>query len=276
MLTFLFWNLKGTNAGVLTNLVRSHAVDVLVLTERSMLPGVVLQALNGPSADYFFVEERCAKIQMYTRFPDGFVPPLTYERGAVVGDDYTFRRIALPDRVEVLLCAAHFPSRLWQERSDLNAYTTAFARTLAGAEDVAGHTRTVVVGDLNMNPYDDGVVSSQGLHAVMTRAIARKEPRTVKFASNRYFYNPMWSHFGEKRQGHAGTYYYGSPKHRADFWNIYDQVLVRPALLPYFRDEDLKVLWDDPVTGRSLLMPDGRPNAKDISDHLPVLFKLHV
>ena len=31
MLTFLFWNLKGARADVLTNLVRAHNVDVVVL-----------------------------------------------------------------------------------------------------------------------------------------------------------------------------------------------------------------------------------------------------
>jgi hypothetical protein len=86
----------------------------------------------------------------------------------------------------------------------------------------------------------------------------------------------MWSHFGEKKQGHAGTYYYPNPKARADFWNIYDQVLVRPALLPYFRDEEVAILWQYLAGNVPLLRADGSPNSKEISDHLPLLFRLHV
>ncbi|OWK45812.1 hypothetical protein FRUB_02143 [Fimbriiglobus ruber] len=127
-----------------------------------------------------------------------------------------------------------------------------------------------------MNPYEDGIVMASGLHAVPTRRIACKEVRTVKFPSGTYFYNPMWSHFGEKLQGHAGSYFLESPKSRADHWNIYDQVLVRPELLPYFRDEDVQIIWHDPIGDRSLLGPDGVPNREEFSDHLPVAFKINL
>ena len=127
-----------------------------------------------------------------------------------------------------------------------------------------------------MNPYEDGVVGARGLHAVMTRAIARKETRTVKFESNLYFFNPMWAHFGEKQEGHAGTYYYSSPKERADFWNIYDQVLFRPELLPYFDNGDLRILHRDDEANESFLTPAGLPASVAVSDHLPILFRLRI
>src|SRR6266851_361992 len=138
-----------------------------------------------------------------------------------------------------------------------------FSDTLANAEEAVNHNRTLLVGDLNMNPYEDGVVATRGLHAVMTREIARRPLRRVKFESNRYFYNPMWSHFGEKDAGHAGTYYYASPKTRADFWNIYDQVLLRSDLLPSFRNEDLEILHKDDETNVSFVTQEGYPD-KDV------------
>jgi hypothetical protein len=139
----------------------------------------------------------------------------------------------------------------------------------------AGHARTILTGDLNMNPYEDGMVVSNGLHAVMTREIALRETRTVKFKSNVFFYNPMWRHFGQRPEGHAGTYYLASPKTRADYWNIYDQVLIRPALLPYFHDEDLEIIHRDFDLNVSLLRR-GVPDHDSISDHLPILFRLRI
>jgi hypothetical protein len=252
-------------------------VDVLILAECPMLPAAVLTALNQNAADYFFAECQCAKLQLYTRFSDEYVLPVHRDGESMTGDDFTFRRMKLPAlREEFLLCAVHFPSKLRQAPIDQTTFAFKFAEVLAEAEEVTGHTRTVLVGDLNMNPYEDGVVITAGLHAVMTRGIALKETRRVKFESNLYFYNPMWSHFGEKKAGHAGTYYYSTPKTRADFWNIYDQVMVRPALLPYFRDEEVQVLWRDDQTGLPLTSPDGIPVSDEVSDHLPVLFRLHL
>lgn len=276
MLTFLFWNLKCGNADRLASLVRQHGVDVLVLAECPMLPGVILTALNRPTVDYFYAQSQCHKIQLYTRFSDEYVLPVRQGSDVILGDDFSLRRLALPTRQEVLLCAVHFPSKLRQQPLDQTAFVTRFADVLLDAENAAGHNRTVLVGDLNMNPYEDGVVMTTGLHAVMTRRIAVRESRRVKFESNPYFYNPMWLHFGEKRPGHAGTYYYSTPKARADFWNIYDQVLVRPALLPHFRDEEVEVLWRDEAAGEPLIGADGVPNWRQVSDHLPILFRLHV
>jgi hypothetical protein len=145
-------------------------------------------------------------------------------------------------------------------------------KVLASAE--AEHQRTILVGDLNLNPYEDGVVCDNGLHAVMTRALARKMTRTVKWESNLYFYNPMWSEFGERPEGFVGTYYFRCPDDRADFWNIYDQVLVRPDRLDYFKDEDLQIIHYDLESGVSLLR-NGIPDSR-ISDHLPILFRLQI
>lgn len=276
MLTFLFWNLKTKNIRVLTNLVTHHKVDVLILAECPLLPATILKALNKLKSEYYYTPCECDKIQLYTRFRDEYVKPVKQGTETLKGNDFTFRLLALPGRDELLLTAVHFPSKLRQESIDQTIFTMKFAQVLTQAEEAATHNRTILVGDLNMNPYEDGVVTTTGLHAVPTRRIALKEMRKVKFESNLYFYNPMWSHFGENKEGHAGTYYYSAPKTRADFWNIYDQVLVRPALLPFFRDEDVKILWQDVLGEVSLIGPNGQPNASDISDHLPLLFQLNV
>ena len=53
-----------------------------------------------------------------------------------------------------------------------------------------------------------------------------------------------------------------------------DQVLLRPALLDFFRNEDLKILTTDGVT--RFLTDRGLPNATAVSDHLPLLFRLNL
>ena len=82
----------------------------------------------------------------------------------------------------------------------------------------------------------------------------------------------MWNRFGDNTGGPPGTYYYERSEHLCYFWNIFDQVLVRPDLLNLFPNQELSILSD--IGGETLLSPKGLPDKAIGSDHLPVLFKL--
>ncbi len=95
--------------------------------------------------------------------------------------------------------------------------------------------------------------------------------RQVQAQSYKFFYNPMWSHFGDIG-GPPGTYYYDRSENFNLFWNVFDQVLIRPELLREFRNETVKIVAT--VAGKSLLAPNGQPDKRAGSDHLPILFAL--
>jgi len=139
------------------------------------------------------------------------------------------------------------------------------------AEKKAGHFRTVVIGDLNMNPFEDGMVGSEGLHAVMVRAIANRRDRIVAGERRPFFYNPMWSYFGDDSEGPPGTYYRSFAKPINYHWNMFDQVLLRPDLLEAYDRGDVRILTRAGDT--SLLTAAGTP-LKSISDHLPILARV--
>lgn len=124
----------------------------------------------------------------------------------------------------------------------------------------------------NMNPFEDAIVAATGLNAVMDRMVAARRTRTVLAHEYPFFYNPMWGHFGDSIEGPSGTFYDGRSEHVTFFWNMFDQVLIRPELLSMFRNEDLKILGG--ISETSLLTANGLPNASVASDHLPILFRL--
>ncbi len=134
------------------------------------------------------------------------------------------------------------------------------------------HRRTILVGDLNMNPFDAGVVGAQALHAVMTRQLARREEREVMGRAYRFFYNPMWGHFGDRTSGPAGTYYHHASNPGNLFWNMYDQVLLRPDLMDQLIE--LQILISDGQD--DLVTKGGLPKKTDGSDHLPILFRMNL
>lgn len=68
-----------------------------------------------------------------------------------------------------------------------------------------------------------------------------------------------------------GTYYNNNGGTTATYWNIFDQVIIRPAIRKRFNDKNLKILTS--VSGRSLLDANGHPDI-NISDHLPIMFEI--
>jgi hypothetical protein len=166
----------------------------------------------------------------------------------------------------------HFPSKLRWEKEDQAMECTSLSNRIAREEDAVGHRRTVLVGDLNMNPFETGMIAAAGLNSVMTRSIAAREERVVQGIPYRIFYNPMWSLFGDGRAPTSGSYFYDNGKHVNYYWHIFDQVLLRPWLAERFAHDSLEIVTT--IDGRPLIMGDGRPNKRMFSDHLPILFDL--
>jgi len=186
----------------------------------------------------------------------------------------TIRELSLPGLTTILLAVTHFQSkRNWSDDSQAIEMTL-FSSEILQAEKDAQHSRTVLVGDLNMNPFDVGLVSAAALNAVMTREIALRGSRIVAGRSYPYFYNPMWGHFGDADENPPGTYYYDGSEHKTVFWNIFDQVLLRPELVDVFQNESLKILSTDGTN--SFLSNRGHPDRTVASDHLPIIFKLNL
>jgi len=272
MLTILFWNLaKGNLATEVSALVFEHHVDILLLAESAVPPGHLLQLLNPPAATrYNFVPSRDSKIrpskiQIFFGFGPQFISSRTDTGRA------TIREVRLPGRTRFLLCGVHFQSRpVWGEK-DQALESTELNRTIREEERKAGHSRTIVVGDFNMNPFDLGVTSASGFNAVMTRQIALQRKRTLADRDHPFFFNSMWGLFGDGSSRPGGTFFLPSPQYASIYWHMLDQVLIRPDLIPEFEPSSLRILSE--YSGGRLTAANGRPS---VSDHLPILFKMNV
>ena len=268
MVTFLFWNVRNKDLGGLAaRVVEEHRVDVILLAE-CLSPAGFLESLNQSlSAKFnYHVINPERRIEIYSRFPSKNVGLL-----GDIGGLSAFRLLPF-DGEELLVIGAHLLSKKHLTPEDQTLLCTEIARTVSEFESVVGHRRTVLVGDLNMNPFETGVVGAQGLHAASSREIAKGGSRVVARKEFRFFYNPMWSHFGDRGPSPPGTYFYGSSAPTNLFWNIFDQVLVRPELLGGFADENVKILTQ--AGEIALLRSNGRPNGTIASDHLPIVFSI--
>lgn len=252
---------------MVAELAATHKADVVILAESAIVSMGLLAALNNGPGNGFHLSTGVSKgITILTRFSREFFRPV-FE-----SDHISIGRLMLPARSEVLLAAVHLPSKLYWSNESQSFECVELARRIAEEEDGAGHQRTALVGDMNMNPLEPGLVSSVGLNAVASRRIAQRVTRIVQGRDYRLFYNPMWGHFGDASSDTAGSYFYDSAEHLNYFWNIFDQVLLRPELAKRFDSNQLSIVRS--VGERSLVREDGRPDVTLYSDHLPIVFEL--
>jgi hypothetical protein len=268
MTRFMFWNVHGVHTeDVLCRLVTTHQVDILVLAESPEEPADLARmlSLNSPSA-FWDCPGTCPRIQVYANFsPDSVV-------ANPEGKHYSIRKVLLPSGVDILLVAVHLGSKLRRKDPTQMMDGRDLAEEIRKAEAEAQHSRTILVGDLNMNPFDAGVVAARALNAVMSAEVARTGSRTLGEKAYPFFYNPMWNKLGDAGGSPPGTYFYPDSNDVCYYWNIVDQVLVRPDLLPYFDPKTLRVLDSDGKD--SLLSRRGKFTVPTPSDHLPLLFEL--
>jgi hypothetical protein len=221
MLTCLFWNTnRKPLVEVIAAIVEAELVDILIFAECPAAPAELLKILNHKEPAFYFAPGEGEEIVIFSRFSGPYISPL-YESPRL-----SIRRATPPAIDEFLLVAIHFPSKLlWSADSQVLECTT-LSDSIREAEAQVGHRRTIVVGDLNMNPFEAGVVGAAGLHAVASRAVAARGTRVVQGRTCPCFYNPMWGHFGDDRGRPPGTYYDERAEHANYFWNNFDQVMT--------------------------------------------------
>lgn len=160
-------------------------------------------------------------------------------------------------------------SKTWQGQQSQVFPAIGLVSAIDQVEENVGHRRTVLLGDFNMDPFEQGMLGAGSLHAMMSRRTAAKQSRPIGERHYRMFYNPMWGLLGDDRPGPPGTYRYWRSEHVCQEWHAYDQVLIRPDLLQAFPAGRLRIL--DSAGETSLLTSQGIPTP---SDHLPVVFHL--
>jgi endonuclease/exonuclease/phosphatase family metal-dependent hydrolase len=127
--------------------------------------------------------------------------------------------------------------------------------------------REIIVGDVNLPPFDISVMRSEGLYA--SRCLPWVSERSTGI--RRALFNPTWSLLAH-HQDPSGTFYRSDVSFDGP-WCAVDQVIVSAELA---RDFSLDII--DKVRGKSLRRSGhvGMPDVSTGSDHLPLLARLRV
>ena len=264
-----FWNIAKNESTVLLDLIGylSKDLDIFVLLECVFTTSEILLKLNSVKTTFFFSPAYIPNtfFHVFTRSSDELSKPIQESRRLVA------RNIITPSGWNFTLLLIHYQSKLYWNSASQDAHSHEIKQFIDQVESLVNHDRTIIIGDFNMNPFQNGMVQTTGLHATMDRKLSLKGSRTVGEKEYKFFYNPMWSFFGEKGKGLTnGTFYNYSADPVCNFWNIFDQVLIRPSILGEFNEDSLNIITE--INGVNLLKVDGTID-KIVSDHLPVSFE---
>jgi exonuclease III len=267
-MNFLFWNIAKKNLVIeIAEIIVECKIAVVILAECDIETDLILVELRKINMNFHEFSVKfalCNKIRVFTSIHTTDLR-LIHESKRTVG-------IGIKG---INLIISHYISKLHHTDSDQNAEIPVLKEFIDFVEEKEKHKRTVVCGDFNMNPFQDAMVQTSGLHAVMERNIAKNIKKTFQDRDYFYFYNPMWSFYGDLGKGKvSGTYYYKATKPINYHWNIFDQVIIRPELIDTFDNEYLDII--STIKTSSLLKTNGQINDKKYSDHLPIKFSLNI
>lgn len=260
---YLFWNVHKNEKinSVLCNLIVENGISVVVLAEYSANINDLIELLGSCGVSMKQIHTvGCDRIHMLGKVGLRVEPQLQTDRSSVqVIDD------------NIILCGVHLNSQIYSDNAERREIDIEqIVANLLSLETELGTKNTIIVGDFNINPYDKTCISARFFHGIPIFEDAMRETRTVAGKEFHMFYNPMWNFLGDFTKPY-GTYYRRSSDTVNPYWNVYDQVIIRPALRKRFVDDSLKIITE--TASISLLDKNNHPDC-NISDHLPITFEI--
>jgi len=271
-INFLFWNTyKNPLIEEILELIHIHNINFLILLENPDNPNLI-KALKNYNPDFKrFPSKIFNKAKIFSSIKNIEINEITGH------GSYGIYLLTHPLIKEHLITITHFPSKInWSKPGDHLTLCSELKNDIEEEERNYETKHSIVVGDFNMNPFEEGLVNSGGLHNTNNKEIALTISRNIQKRQYNYFYNPMWNFFGDNSRGKvSGTHFYNTYSHTNYFWNIYDQVMIRPDLLESFEENHLDIISEiGEIELLKYVNGYSRVN-KDYSDHLPLKFKLN-
>ncbi len=268
-MTILFWNLNNNDVeNVLIEMIKENNCDIVILAECKIDLITLCNKINFDIFDDYVCYYEHKPINKSNRLRILKRKRIRFE---VLDDSSDYFRIdSLEyDEIKLIIASVHFVSKLRNNEEEVEEIARNLHRKINEKEKLIGHDFSIAVGDFNANPFEEAIVSASCLHGVPFKEEV-KEERIVNGEPYKMFYNPMWKVYARSKPPY-GTYHYNTSKLVNFYWNIFDQVIIRPSLIDMMNYDCLNIITK--VGDYALVNEACRP-IKEISDHLPIIFEI--
>ena len=263
-LRILFWNVnKKELTRLVCSITASTNADVVVLLENIVSMEETLQALQANvSRDFYHPTVISTDQQRFHCFCKSPALDLSETHD---GTRTSVRKLRI-GRHNTLLALVHGVDIRNYDPETRQGVAQGLADEMRLVQQQKNTKKLILLGDFNMNPFERGMNLAVGLNAMMTKACVHSGYRTFLKKQYDYYYNPMWSLFGDNTDGPAGTIYNTSSQGPYG-WSMLDQVVIHYSVVGLF--DRVKILTE---AGQEPLMNNmGRPDRDKASDHFPIL-----
>lgn len=260
---YFFWNTNNKEDinKYIVDLVKENRYNFIALAEYKDNIGELIRELKRYNINMIDISTKgCKRINIITNISRNNIIHL----GEV---EYFTKKAIIVGNKAYIISVVHLPSKL---RSDDGARANVLQTLIEQLKEDEEKYKTkdsIIMGDFNANPYEPCMVSTLGLHSIPSLSDTKKLKRKLNFKEYDLFYNPMWNKFGDFNAP-PGTYYYDKESSYQTYWNIFDQVIIRPQVADIFVNESLNIV----IKGDEFQLFEN--NKIKIGDHLPIEFEI--
>lgn len=263
-MNLLFWNTYNNKQidSCLVEIITEKHCDIVVLAEYDNDISELCRELNKKTQEPFTVIPNmggCDRIK-------GIIRRKYHASSNIEQPRYQIISISSA-AYKMIIGMIHNISKLWTDDRLQEETLRRFHHDIIDVENSLKTKNSIIIGDINANPFEEACISADTLCSVPYKEEVRKPLRVVQGNEYQKFYNPMWKFLGRENAPYATYYYNNSGQLNNYYWNIFDQVIIRPQLIGAFNDSSLEILTG---TKTYELLEDGKPNKEKYSDHLPI------
>lgn len=259
-MNLLYWNLKNHNIDYLiSRCLIENNIDFAIFSEfnEKLLTDVI--SLVGNSYRIVMGNFGCKRVKALIKI--SIKCDVLRENARFVIYQITF------NEKTYIVCGVHLQDR---RNSTSNSRKDTIRNIISYIESEERETNcdnTIIIGDLNSNPYDTEIIGFDGFNAVLFKDIIfQNEYRIHEEKRLRRFYNPILNYISEENNMYGS--FYDSSHDDTPVWHCLDQALFRKSLA----NSIIEIEYLRKIESKSL-MNRVKPNSM-ISDHLPLYVRI--